>query len=304
MVAVSARIRALLGEMQEGTVDTDDGVALHYQSFGSGEAVVFANGIGVHFSGAARQVAVLRERYRVICWDYRGVGQSRMYDAGGDISMPRHAADLLLVLDRLAVDRAVLVGWSMGVQVALEAARCAADRVAGLVSLLGTYGLPFRTAFPALAIHAEAFFGLLHRLPAIAQGMLDLAVAMPEAAFTALSSAMFVGPTADREVFAANVRSVAACDRRIYLRTLLALADHDASDVLPTLACPALVIAGQRDYLTPPLVAKHMAEVIPHATYREVEGGSHFALIEQPQLVNDWLLSFADQVYLREGGSS
>jgi pimeloyl-ACP methyl ester carboxylesterase len=106
-----------------------------------------------------------------------------------------------------------------------------------------------------------------------------------------------VGSDADREVFAQNVRSVAGVEKRTYLTTMLALAEHDASDVLPTLTCPALIICATRDYLTPPRVARIMAETIPGAEYHEVEGGTHFALIEQPAQINGWLRSFVDRVY-------
>jgi pimeloyl-ACP methyl ester carboxylesterase len=313
------RIDEELGERQQGTVLTDDGAALLYQSFGRGEAVVFANGIGVRYPGAVKQIAALRDRYRVLCWDYRGIGQSvlpkssragldgrpppRSESAGAprgdaDLTMPRHARDILAILDALAIERAVFVGWSMGVQVSLEVARRDPGRVAGLVALLGTYGQPFRTAFPApVSAGLEGLFRLLRARPGVAQGALDLAVTLPGVAFGLLSSLLFVGSDADREVFEANVRSVAGVEKRTYLGTMLALAEHDAADVLPTLSCPSLIICGSRDHLTPPRVARVMAEKIRGAEYREVEGGTHFALIEQPAQINGWLRSFVDRVY-------
>jgi len=40
-----------------------------------------------------------------------------------------------------------------------------------------------------------------------------------------------------------------------------------------------------------------MAQAIPGATYREVPRGTHFALIEQPELINGWLTEFMSRVY-------
>ncbi len=296
---INRRIDQELGERELGSVETDDGVTLHYQSFGRGaEAVVFANGIGVRYPGAVKQVNALRDRYRVLCWDYRGIGQSLLPPGGAELAMPRHARDILAILDRLGIARAVFVGWSMGVQVSLEAARREPARVAGLVALLGTYGQPFRTAFPApVSASLEGLFRVLRANPAVAQGALDLAVALPGVAFRVLSSLLFVGSDADREVFAQNVRSVAGVEKRTYLSTMLALAEHDASDVLETLRCPALIICGSRDHLTPPRVARVMAERIRGAEYREVPGGTHFALIEQAELINGWLRAFVDRCY-------
>ena len=178
---VPKQIDDLLGPMDTGHLTVDDGTQLHYQCFGdpAGEAVVFANGIGVRYPGAARQVQALRRRHRVICWDYRGMGQSVMPDpATGDVSMGRHAEDILALLAHLKIERAVFIGWSMGVQVSLEAIRRQPERVAGLVALLGTSGKPFRNAFPdPVATAVEGLFGLLNRVPAVAQSALDLAMA-------------------------------------------------------------------------------------------------------------------------------
>jgi pimeloyl-ACP methyl ester carboxylesterase len=291
----------LLGPMETGHLTVDDGTQLHYQCFGdpAGEAVVFANGIGVRYPGAARQVEGLRQRRRIVCWDYRGMGQSVMPEPKtGDVSMGRHAADILALLSHLAIERAVFIGWSMGVQVALEAIRQQPERVAGLVALQGTCGKPFHNAFPGpVASAVEGLFGALNRFPAVAQGALDLAISLPGLTHTVLSRGLFVGQDADRLVFDADVRSVAGVEKTLYTRTLLALSEHDASDMLPRVPCPALIIAGERDHLTPPRVARWMAETIPDAVYREVAGGSHFALIEQPGLINGWLLEFLDRVY-------
>jgi pimeloyl-ACP methyl ester carboxylesterase len=290
-----------IGPMTQGHVVTDDGVQLLYQTFGQGPPVVFANGIGVRYPGAIQQIEALRGSYRVICWDYRGMGQSVMPDpAHGDVSMARHAIDSLVLLDHLRIDAALFIGWSMGVQVALEVIRRKPERVAGFVALLGSYGKPFSTGFPSAATLAiKQMFHLLHRHPRLMQFAVNVAVAFPRAAFAALSALSFVGPDADPEVFAANVLSMAGVDTPLYLRTLLALADHDALDVLPRVRCPSLIICGERDYLTPPKVARHMADSIPNGAYKEVSRGTHFALIEQPELVNSWLLDFAESVFSR-----
>ena len=61
--------------------------------------------------------------------------------------------------------------------------------------------------------------------------------------------------------------------------------------------CPTLVVGGEKDYLTPPRAARHMAQEIPQATYQEVKKGSHFAIFEQPELINQWILDFTEKVY-------
>jgi 3-oxoadipate enol-lactonase len=298
MMIPSPLIASKLGVYRQGTVKSDDHAELLFQVFGQGPAVVLANGIGVNYPALLEQINALRDRYQVICWDYRGMGQSVMIDPEGDVSMSRHAMDIMTILDHLAVESAVLVGWSMGVQVALEVIRCFANRTAGLVALLGGFGHPFQAALPGpLSRLVEGGFQLLHRFPLVAQGLLDLAVAVPSVTLTLLRHTSFVSADVDRELFEAAVRSVAGTEKKLYLRTMLSLAKHDASDVLPKVRCPSLVICGTRDYLTPPKVARAMVRQISGAEYREVEGGTHYALIEKTSLVNGWLRDFVDRVY-------
>lgn len=284
----------------EGTFVADDGTTLPWQEFGlaDGPAFVLANGIGVRWPGLALQIGALADRCRVVCWDYRGMGPSRLGRPDADVSMGRHAEDLLALLSQLKIDRAIFAGWSMGVQVSLEVIRRAPERVAGFVALLGTHGRPFRGAFPRPVARAtESLFALALRFPFLAQGPLDLAVALPDLAFAVLTRALFVGPDADRRVFDGNVRWVAGTDRRVYLRTMLELAEHDASDVLPRVRCPALIVCGTRDHLTPPKVAREMAAAIPGAEYVELPGGTHFGLIEHAAALNERLVAFLDRVH-------
>ncbi|MBN1770795.1 MAG: alpha/beta hydrolase [Deltaproteobacteria bacterium] len=284
--------------VEQGELTVDDGTRIPFQRFGRGsQVVVLANGIGVRWPGLAHQLAALADRASVLCWDYRGMGPSILGHPDADVSMARQACDVLALLDYMDVERAVFMGWSMGVQVSLEVLRARPERVSGFVAILGADGRPFRGAFPdAVAGTVEGLFAFALRHPYLAQGLLDLAVTVPEVAFRVLTAGVFVGRDADRSVFDGNVRWVAETDRRVYLRTMLALAEHDARDVLGTVRCPSLIVCGTRDHLTPPSVGRRMAAAIPGAEYRELAGGTHFALIEQPARLNGWLREFLDRI--------
>lgn len=296
---LSPDVKTLLGETRQGHVCTNDGVDICYQSFGKGPAVVLANGIGVRYLGFAKQIAALRNKYQLICWDYRGMGKSKVPHTCIDVSMSRQAQDVLCILDHLKIDKIIFVGWSMGVQVGLEVLRAQPMRVNGFVALLGAYGQPFRNGMSFLGPYIKSFFGLLERIPVAAQIPLELATALPPIAFKVLSTISFVGTDADRQIFDGDVKCVNEVEKKIYLRTIRALGEHDAFDVLPTIKCPSLIVAGTKDWLTPPDVAKRMASTIDGAIYKEIPDGTHFALIEQADLVNSWLVDFADSVYSR-----
>lgn len=281
-----------------GHIETDDQVRLAFQTFGHGPPIVFANGIGVRYPGAHYQISALTPYYQVICWDYRGMGESVMQNPYGDVSMPRQAQDILAILDFLQLESAIFIGWSMGVQVALEAIRLASRRVAGFVALLGSYGKPCHAAFPTpLAEGVEGLFIFASQYPSAMQAIFTAATRLPQLAFSVLSRMRIIGRDIDQNILQTNIGAVAEIEKGIYSRTLLALEEHDAFDVLPTINCPSLVIGGEQDYLTPPRVARLMVQHILDATYKEIKGGTHFALIEQPELINGWLLEFAHQIF-------
>lgn len=260
---------------------TSDGISLAVQVTGQGPPVLLANGIGVTRPGLDFLAAHLAPRHRVVSWDYRGAGESRVDPRRADLRMERHARDALEILEDLGIRRAAVLGWSMGVPVGLELIRLAPERVAGFGALFGAAGRPFRAGFGAtLAEVVHLLVAGLSRVPAPGQLALDAAVALPGVAWALLTTVGFVGPGAHRENFDWNVRSVANADRRAYFTTLGALAMHDAHDLLPSVRCPALVVAGGKDPLTPVGAARRMAEALPDAELVVLPDASHFGVIE------------------------
>ena len=259
----------------------DDGIKLAVQTAGRGPVILLANGIGVRYPGLAPIAHSFYRTHRVVAWDYRGLGDSPVPRGVVNFSMQRQARDALCILDSLGIERAVVLGWSMGVPVGLEMIRLASGRVAGFSALFGSPGRPFHAAAPAIIGDVVgSFVALLKRFPRPAQAALDLATIRPELAFALLRGIQFVGPEADRELFSGEVRGVAAADKRVYFSTMLELARHDARDLLPRIECPVLVVGGGQDWLTPPKAAREMAQAIRGSRLLLLDRASHFGVIE------------------------
>ncbi len=281
---------------QHHEVRTPDGAVLAVQTAGDGPAVLLANGIGVTTPGLDVIVGHLAPRHRCVLWDYRGLGRSRNPRGGSSQKMHVHAADALTILGALGIDRAVVLGWSMGVQVGLEIIRAEPAAVAGFGALFGGWGKPFRHAFPAPIAHALNLTVLGSRItPWGVKGLLKLGAALPPVARVVCRSIGFVGPLADADLFHQDVSAVSRHDTRTYLKTLSQLNRHDASDLLAHITCPVLVATGLDDRVTPPKVGRKMASTIPDATLLALEGTSHFGVIEHREA----LLEPIDQLLQR-----
>ena len=97
---------------RSGRVAVDDGVELHYIEEGEGRPIVFIHGVWASARFFDRQIAGLGRRFRAIAVDLRGHGQSTM--TLKDQTVAVYARDLKAFLERMGIERPVLVGWSMG----------------------------------------------------------------------------------------------------------------------------------------------------------------------------------------------
>jgi pimeloyl-ACP methyl ester carboxylesterase len=278
---------------RERRLRVSDGAELVYHSFGEGPPVVLANGLGGTFRAFLPLCAPLVSRYRFLTWDYRGLFRSGAPPAGGSYDVARQARDLFEILDAEGVERAALVGWSMGVQVSLDAYRQAPGRVLGIAALNGTFGAPLQRASLLgplrffLPIVLERSTAILPRL----EPFFHPAVRWRRVTRLAQLAGV-ISSSADEEPFYQVAQDFIALDLGRLVKTLLALNEHDARELLPSVRTPALIITGSNDLMTPPKAARHMAESIPGAEFLEVPSGTHYTPLEFPELVGMRLEKF------------
>lgn len=117
---------------ETGFVESADGIQIHHVDRGQGEpTLVFVSGWSGESSGWNQQLDHFAPSHRVVALDLPGFGQSG--NEREQWSMAAYGADVATVMAALGVERAILVGHSMGAAVILEAAIAAPDRVIGLV---------------------------------------------------------------------------------------------------------------------------------------------------------------------------
>jgi pimeloyl-ACP methyl ester carboxylesterase len=279
--------------MHRLTITRRDGAPLAGYLAGSrGPVLVLANGLGGPVSALRHQIRYFEREFRVLTWDYRGLYGSRGNVPPERVDVAAQADDLEDLLRSVSDEPAVVVGWSMGVQVALELARRAPERVRELVLISGAQGRPMANlrlpfagrVLPPLVERLRRYHRLGSRVVAHA--------ARSRAAVELVRRSHLVSPRLGADEIQALAREFTALDLDVYLRTLAALEQHDATPVLRELAAPTLVVAGARDPLFSPRVAQKLTRHIEHAELYVVPHATHYAPLEFPELVNARIARF------------
>ncbi len=257
-------------------------IALHYVDLGPRDAtpVLFLHAFPLSHAMWRPQLEALSPKYRVIACDFRGFGASAVGD--GQHTLEHFVDDVVALLARLGIPRAVVCGLSMGGYVALRLAEREPHWVRALV-LADTR---------AEADSNEAKVKRAAAMDAIASdGIAAFAKAFVKTAFTASNVAKSGGVVDDARALIETASPTA-------LRgAILALASRtDTTASLARVGVPTLVMVGEEDALTPPAVARTMRDAIRGAEYFEVPRAAHMSSLEAPEAFTARLEEFLAKV--------
>lgn len=277
----------------ESFATADDGTLLYYSSTRPDAArdprpspVVLCDGIACDgFIWKYLRPALSRERL-VVHSHYRGHGRSGSPRDKARIDIASLARDLIAVLRDADLPPAIVAGHSMGTQIALEVYRHAPERVRALMLLCGSSGRItstfhgtdlLRTVLPPMLETVRGRRGVARAIWSRLSPTLGFRMAK------------LLGEVNRRQMREEDLRPylehITHVDLELFLGMLHEAGEHDAADLLPTIAVPTIVIAAERDTFTPPSIAEAMAAAIPGADFLMLRAGSHAAPIEQPDLV-------------------
>lgn len=234
-------------------------VAIAWEEHGSGPPLLLVMGLGYGRWGWEPLLPALAERYRVLAFDNRGYGESDV--PPGPYTAAQLAGDALAVLDAAGVERAHVLGASLGGAVALELALRHAQRVEKLVLVATMSGVSNMHPLPAptLQLMAEA-------------PTLDPAVALRRFVENALAPEP-EPPLVERIV---ELRTANPPDPAGWAAQAGIWASFDVWEELPAIGVPTLVVQGEGDVVVDPRNAGPIAERIPGAELRLVPGGHLF----------------------------
>jgi pimeloyl-ACP methyl ester carboxylesterase len=263
---------------------TNGDVTIYYETFGDPDkpSLLLVNGLGSQCVNYAADWCDMfaAEGYQVVRFDNRDVGLSSKLDDNPDYTTADMAADAVAVLDAVGVERAHVMGCSMGGMIVQRLAIDHPDRLLSMTSVMS------RTGEPGYGESSPEALAVLMAKPATSrEEYIERQVAahhvygskpewLDEAFLTARAAAAY-----DRCFCPAGIgRQMRAIGR-----------DGSRADALRSVGVPTLVLHGSRDKLIDPSGGRQTAELIPGARYVEIEGMGHdYPVAVWPQWVAIW----------------
>ena len=267
----------------ENSVDVD----IFYTDQGSGQPVVLIHGFPLNGeSWGKQQAALLEAGYRVIAYDRRGFGASTKTASGSDYDT--FAADLHALIEELELTDAVLVGFSMGTgEIARYLSRYGADRIAKVAFLGSLEPWLLKTDENPDGAGDQAFFD-------------GTAAAVAEDRHAFLTGFFqdfynlddYLGNRISQEALDASVAVANQAGNAAIAAAPLTWATDFRADI-PAVTVPALILHGTADNILPiDATARRFRELLPEATYVEIDGAPHGLLWTHGAEVNEALLAF------------
>ena len=259
-----------------------DSEQIYFEFWGdSGPVVILGHGLGGSHAVWYQQVAFFSQRYRVITWDQRGFGNSTR--STGVIGPAPAVEDLARVLEHLEVERAHVIGQSMGGWSALGFAIDHPDRVVSLVLADTTAGIFTPAIRQTLADYGKGIATgsspeelPLGFHPAIGSQLLDENLAQ---AFLYNQMGSLTDPPTPAEIM-----------------PLLMETDH--TERATSITVPTLFIVGEHDPIFDPESIESAANLIQGSKVEVVENTGHSPYFERASRWNDIVLEFLKQPHI------
>jgi pimeloyl-ACP methyl ester carboxylesterase len=253
---------------------------IHHQSEGEGQPLLLLNGIAMSAASWRPVARPLAAEFTVIGCDLRG---QLLSPGAPPRDVGEHVGDVVDILDHLGLERVHVLATSFGGAVGALLAARHPNRVHSLLTVASADGFTESMATEVARWRA----GVLESLEGGDRGVLS-DVLEP----VVYSEAWVAAHRAER---AERRRQIAALPTR-WFEDLVGLLDsaesYSLSDELGSIRCPTLVAAAELDGFIPLERCRALAEAIPNAEFRVIEGAGHAVVVENPEAVGDLALGF------------
>ncbi len=250
-------------------------IVVHYdfqRVTGEKPVLVFINSLGTDFRIWNEVRMRLNNDASTLVYDKRGHGLSDIGNTPYTIELL--ASDLIDLLDRLSIKRAIICGLSVGGLIAQGVYAARPDLVTGLILSNTAHKIGTAEMWNA-------------RIAAIQQ---DGLVSILDATMPRWFTPVYRRP--DNPAYRAYCNMFVRQPLDGYAATCAALREADLTEVAKNVSVPTLCLVGDQDGSTPPTLVRELANLIPEADFAEIAASGHIPCIEQPDAYVSLLRNF------------
>lgn len=262
------------------------GERLWYEDEGAGCPVVLVHGWCMSSAVWKYQFDGLVSSVRLITPDLRGHGRSR--GIAGNLNFNGFAEDLIDLLELFDLSKVILVGWSMGAQIALQSYAELSGKLAGMVLVSATPRFTASDDFPYALPDSEA------------RGMHLKVQRNTQRALAGFYTRLFAEGELESHTSASEIRhllsTIASPDTADVLDALDALVRTDMRPLLATITIPTLIVNGTLDRICLPQASRYLKEHIPTGEQVVFPGCGHAPFLTYSDQFNAELIRFARSV--------
>ncbi|MDY6824457.1 MAG: alpha/beta hydrolase [Thermodesulfobacteriota bacterium] len=274
-------------EITAGRVAVDANLNMHYIEAGSGSPVVLIHGWLCTAGFWQKQIPALSENHRVVAVDLIGCGYSdKPLNDDISYSTDNQARWVLALMDRLGLERASIIGHSLGGHIATKIALAAPERLDKLV-LLSAAGFSENPRLLPWYLRAGRFLNL--------DGM-ALMLASRTSVTAATKLCMYHPDSPVDEFFIDQLMGTTFASRRNRLASVKLTHEalfHDfVDDRIPDITAPTLLVWGINDEVVPPKLGLRYLGLMPNASLSLIEKAGHLMPLERPERLNRELINF------------
>lgn len=281
-------------------VTLSNGSTVFVRERGQGQPLVLCNGFGCAGFVWEKLAPRLTDQYHLIDWNYRGHAFSDAPDSPAQVTIEAFANDLLDLVDRLQLVRPVVLGHSLGVQVALTAALQARERFAAVVAISGVAGELLQSfhgtslagaAMPWLRV-ASTHLGLGRSMQAL-WGLFARSENVQRVVKRLETDPVRI---ADHDM-TAYFEHLGKMDVKVLTQLGCSAQRHNVEARLPELTVPLLVLAGASDRTVPSERTRRIADLARDARFHLLAAG-HLGPLEEPEQTAELITAFLREVAL------
>jgi pimeloyl-ACP methyl ester carboxylesterase len=234
--------------------------------------------------------------YQILIHDYRGHYQSTGKDNLSSMTFPRMAQDLAELSYFLGIQKAVMLGHSMGVNISLQLAKDHPDLVSSMVLISGTF-MPVKDVMfdsNIMDFITPLLDAGMHKYPKVFDKVFATS-GMNPLIKTIIHTTGFNKARVSKDFIEIYLNRVGQLGPEVFFQLFNEMTKQNIVSSLRKMKSPALVIGGIKDNVIPNHLQRTLAELMPHAETYFLKEGSHVPQADYPDYINERLEVFIRQ---------